>query len=264
MAIPLVLIIKRDVSETRFGAYQTPRSALCDIGNCVDGRENCLFEFCRRKGGFVLPTSPNPCFLANLPIFYVLGRDVLNCWRWHLCVFGSQCVIRKCKMPRILTHCPKEGVRSVSLLILGGFAGIPIQVFPKFNFVTNLKYEDGSWVTYFKDELHVTDPDTVYIPKTTRANVNKPGEKRRRVETDDDFYARVWERELSSEDEEREERDVEFRPTDIQNEACPNFDAMLSDSEVEEGDEYVGIICQQVDISLGKFLSLWDFNLFGC
>ena len=94
----------------------------------------------------------------------------------------------------------------------------------------------------------MTDPDTVYMPKTTRAKVNKSGKKRRRIETDDDFYARVWERELSSEDEE-EERGGEFRTADIQNEPCPNLDAMLSDSEVEEGDEYVGIICQRVDIT---------------
>ena len=116
-----------------------------------------------------------------------------------------------------------------------------------------LRCEGGAWVTYFKDELHVTDPDTVYMPKTTKAKVNKDGKKRRRVETDDDFYARVWEPEHSSEDEDREERNRECRPSDIQNEPCPDFDGMLSDSEVEEGDEYVGIICQQVDIAWVRF-----------
>ena len=27
----------------------TPRSALCDIGNVLDGRQNCLIEYCRAR-----------------------------------------------------------------------------------------------------------------------------------------------------------------------------------------------------------------------
>ena len=56
LAIPLVVISKQKKTDTIYGPVEPPLMALCDIGNCLSGKENCLFEFCRRKGASGLLT----------------------------------------------------------------------------------------------------------------------------------------------------------------------------------------------------------------
>ena len=63
--------------------------------------------------------------------------------------------------------------------------------------------------------------------------------KRRKVETDDDLYARVFERETSGEEEDNADPSV---PSNVIIHANVDADGILEDSDCEEGDEYVAFI----------------------
>ena len=147
----------------------------------------------------------------------------------------------------MMVYCIKSGVTYAKLLFLGSihvsyFIGIS-------NFAKkSVTSEDNRWLMHFKEEFHVTHTSEVRIPQKKKQEKSTGCRKRRKIETDDPLYARVFERETS--EEEDDDVAAPSAPSNILIHASVDADGILEDSDCEEGDEYVAFI------SLGKAVLL--------
>ena len=64
-----------DEVKTEFGVFRPPAYALADIGRCMDGKDNCLIDYCVRRGD-------SPTLLLYTPKTSVLHREAReNCYQ---------------------------------------------------------------------------------------------------------------------------------------------------------------------------------------